>query len=253
MRVRLASLAGLLLIWWVLSLGASQYGLPGPWAVFEAFIDLLVAGKLVSALSVTLTSFAVGGLLAVLIGVPLGILMGVRPWVGRAVDPYLSALYVMPFAAVVPLLVLWFGIDEQVRIVFIFLFTVPQVAIVAYQGARSTPTTMIEVAQTYMASEGQIFRKVLLPHELPFIFTALRLGIGLAIQGMVVSELLISSLTGIGYLLELAAAGLDLASVLAIVVFVMLLGITAVAILQRIEDAVAPWRHGTTIDGGRND
>jgi ABC-type nitrate/sulfonate/bicarbonate transport system permease component len=252
MRVRLASLAGLLLIWWALSLGASAYGLPGPGAVLQSFADLLAGGKLMSALAVTLTSFAVGGLLAVVIGIPLGIFMGVRPWAGRAVDPFLSALYVMPFAAVVPLLVLWFGIDEQVRIVFIFLFTVPQVAIVAYQGARSTPTTMIEVARTYMASEGQIFRKVLLPHEVPFIFTALRLGVGLAIQGMVVSELLISSLTGIGYLLELAAAGLDLASVLAIVVFVMLLGITAVAILQRIEDAVAPWRHGVTIDGGTN-
>lgn len=250
MRIRFGSLAGLLLIWWVLSLGANRYGLPGPHVVAQSFLDLLAGGRFVAALSVTLTSFAVGGLLAVLVGIPLGILMGVRPWIGRAVDPYLSALYVMPFSAVVPLLVLWFGIDELVRIVFIFLFTIPQVAIIAYQGARSTPTTLIEVARTYIASEGQIFRKVLLPHEIPFVFTALRLGVGLAIQGMVVSELLISSLTGIGYLLELASAGLDLASVLAIVAFVMLLGVTAVAILQRVEDAVAPWRHGITIDGG---
>ena len=182
--------------------------------------------------------------------IPLGIAMGVRSWLGRAVDPYLTALYVMPFSAIVPLLVLWFGIDEQVRIVFIFLFTLPQVAIVAYQGAKSTPRTLVEVARTYMANERQIFVKVLIPHEIPFIFTALRLGVGLAIQGMVVSELLIASLTGIGYLLKIAGATLDLATVLAVVLFVMLLGVIAVAILQRIEDSVAPWRQGLTIDGG---
>ena len=250
MRARLGSLVGLIAIWWLLSLGASEFGLPGPTAVFESFVELIENGKLVSALGVTLSSFAVGALLAVLLGVPLGILMGFRPWLGRAVDPYLTALYVMPFSAIVPLLVLWFGIDEQVRIVFIFLFTIPQVAIVSYQGARSTPATLVEVARTYMASERQLFWKVLIPYEIPFIFTALRLGVGLAIQGMVVSELLIASLTGIGYLLKIAGATLDLATTLAIIIFVMLLGITAVAILQRIENSVAPWRHGVTIDGG---
>jgi NitT/TauT family transport system permease protein len=136
--------------------------------------------------------------------------------------------------------------------VFIFLFTLPQVAIVCYQGAKSTPTTQIEVARTFQASEWQIFRKVVLPHEIPFIFTALRLGVGLAIQGLVVSELLIASVRGLGNLIRLASARLDLASVLAVVLFVMLLGIAAVAILQRIENAVAPWRRGTTIEGGTN-
>lgn len=252
MIARLGSLIGLIAIWWILSLGASQFGLPGPPAVFQSFVGLIESGRLISALGVTLSSFAIGGLLAVAIGVPLGILMGFRPWVGRAVDPYLTALYVMPFSAIVPLLVLWFGIDEQVRIVFIFLFTIPQVAIVCYQGARSAPVTLVEVARTYMASERQIFWKVLIPYEVPFIFTALRLGVGLAVQGMVVAELLIASLTGIGYLLEIAGATLDLATTLAIIIFVMVLGITAVAILQRIENSIAPWRHGVTIEEGGN-
>jgi len=252
MIARIGSLIFVLGTWWVMSRGASQFGLPGPEAVWDSFTLMLTKGTLLSALGVTLSSFAVGGIAAVLFGVPLGIAMGVRQWLGRAVDPYLTALYVMPFSAIVPLLVLWFGIDQEVRIVFIFLFTLPQVAIVAYQGARSTPQTLVEVAQTYMASERQIFVKVLLPHEIPFIFTALRLGVGLAIQGMVVSELLIASLTGIGYLLKIAGATLDLATVLAVVLFVMLLGIAAVAILQRIENSVAPWRQSLTIDGGTN-
>jgi ABC-type nitrate/sulfonate/bicarbonate transport system permease component len=73
-----------------------------------------------------------------------------------------------------------------------------------------------------------------------------------AIQGMVVAELLIASIEGLGNLVRLASARLDLASVLAVVLFVMLLGVVAVGIMQRIENAVAPWRRGTTIgDVGR--
>ena len=253
MIARIASLAVVLTVWWLLSLGASEFGLPGPGAVIGSLLDLLSTGRLQAALGVTLSSFAIGALLAVLVGAPLGIFMGFRRRFGIALDPYLGALYVMPFSAIVPLLVLWFGIDTEVRVVFIFLFTVPQVAIVCYQGAKSTPTTLIEVARTYHATERQLFFKVLLPYEVPFIFTALRLGVGLAIQGMIVSELLIASLTGLGYLLRVAGASLDLATVLAVVLFVMLLGIAAVAIMQRIENSVAPWREGLTIDrGGSN-
>lgn len=249
-RARVASLVVVLAAWWLSSLGASQFGLPGPDAVIGSFIALMASGTLPAALGVTLSSFAVGATLAVLVGVPLGTLMGFRRWFGLALDPYLTALYVMPFSAIIPLLVLWFGIDMQVRVVFIFLFTVPQVAIVCYEGAKSTPTTLVDVARTHLASERQIFRKVLLPHEVPFIFTALRLGVGLAIQGMIVSELLIASLTGLGYLLRIAGASLDLATVLAVILFVMLLGIGAVALMQRIENSVAPWRQGYRIDGG---
>lgn len=249
MRTRIVSLVVLIAIWWVLSLGASQFGLPGPVDVLGAFVDLLVSGKLLTALGVTLTSFALGAVLAVLVGVPLGIAMGVWRTFGLAIDPLMSALYVMPFTAVIPLLVLWFGIDELVRLVFIFMFTVPQIAIVCYQGAKSTPTTLIEVAKTYLANPRQIFFNVILPYEIPFIFTALRLGVGLAIQGMIVAELVIQSVRGIGQLLQLASASLDLTTVLAVIIFVMLLGILAVQLMQRIEQSVAPWRERGEMNG----
>jgi NitT/TauT family transport system permease protein len=242
MRARIISLIVILLVWYVTSLGASELGFPGPVQVFGAFVDLISSGKLLSALGVTLGSFALGSLMAVLVGVPLGIGMGIWRQLGLAVDPILTALYVMPFTAVIPLFVLWFGIDELVRMVFIFTFTLPQVAIVCYQGAKSTPKTLVEVARTYLANERQIFFKVILPYEVPFIFTALRLGVGLAIQGMIVAELVIQSVRGLGNLLQVASASLDLTTVLAVIIFVMLLGIAAVALMQRIEQSVAPWR-----------
>jgi NitT/TauT family transport system permease protein len=248
-KARVVSLVVLIGLWWVASLGASQFGLPGPDKVFSSFMELLTSGKLLNALGITLSSFALGALLAVLVGVPLGIGMGIWRTFGLAIDPLLTALYVMPFTAVIPLFVLWFGIDELVRLVFIFTFTVPQVAIVCYQGARSTPTTLVEVAKTYLANPRQIFWKVILPYEVPFIFTALRLGVGLAIQGMIVAELVIQSVSGLGQLLQLASASLDLAAVLAVIIFVMLLGIAAVQLMQRIEQSVAPWRERGGVNG----
>jgi NitT/TauT family transport system permease protein len=90
---------------------------------------------------------------------------------------------------------------------------------------------------------------VILPYEVPFIFTALRLGVGLAIQGMIVAELVIQSVSGLGQLLQLASASLDLATVLAVIIFVMLLGIAAVQLMQRIEQSVAPWRERGGVNG----
>ncbi len=253
MIARLATLGALIAVWWYASLGAGPLGVPGPIEVIGALGRLVASGRLATALTVTLGSFAAGGALAVLVGVPLGILMGVRRSIGLAIDPFMTALYVMPFSAVIPLFVLWFGIDELVRLVFTFTFTLPQVVIVCYQGAKSTPTTLVEVAKTYLASERQIVWKVIIPYEVPFIFTSIGLGVGLAIQAMVVGELLIQSVRGLGYLLQFAVASFDLATVLGVILVIMLLGAGAVSVMQRIEMSVAPWREGMSAGGGGSD
>jgi ABC-type nitrate/sulfonate/bicarbonate transport system permease component len=200
--------------------------------------------------STSLYALVVGGGAAIIVGIPLGVLLGARRTLGRAFDFYFSALFVMPFSAVAPLFVLWFGIDAGVRAIFVFFFTLPQVVIICYQGARTTPERLLEVAHAFRATDLQIFRKVIMPFEVPFIFTALRLGLGRAIQGMVVAELLISSTQGIGWLLEGFSGALDIGGVLAIVLFIMLLGVIANAAVQRLEDAVAPWyRALTAVEG----
>jgi NitT/TauT family transport system permease protein len=133
--------------------------------------------------------------------------------------------------------------------IFIFFFTLPQIVIVCYQGTRSTPEGLIEVARSYLATPREIFIKTVLPYEVPFIFTALRLGVGRAVQGMVVAELLISASQGLGFLITVYSAALDIGAVLAVVLFIMLLGIVASVLVQRIEDAVAPWREGVATTG----
>ena len=249
MKVRLVSLVVLVAAWWVGSLVAGDFVLPSPAATIGRFVDLSVEGRLPRALGIGLQALAVGGSVAILVGVPIGILLGVRRRLGSAFDFYFSALYVTPFSAVAPLFVLWFGIDAGSRMIFIFFFTLPQIIIVCYQGARTTPERLVEEARSYQASGRDVFVKTILPYEIPFIFTALRLGVGRAVQGMVIAELLISATQGLGFLITVYGAALDIAAVLAVVLFIMLLGIVASLLVQRVEDAIAPWRHGTTTTG----
>lgn len=249
MRTRFISLVVLIGAWFAGSAVAGDFVLPSPATTLGRFIDLMVEGRLSLALGIGLSALAVGGSMAVLVGIPLGILLGVRRRLGSAFDFYFSALYVMPFSAVAPLFVLWFGIDAGSRMIFIFFFTLPQIVIVCYQGARSTPEGLIEVARSFQARPRDVFFKTILPFEVPFIFTALRLGVGRAVQGMVVAELLISATQGLGFLIIVYSATLDIGAVLAVVLVIMLLGIVASLIVQRIEDAIAPWRHGATTTG----
>lgn len=249
MRTRIISLVVLIGAWFAGSAVAGGFVLPSPATTLGRFIDLMAEGRLSLALGIGLSALAVGGSMAVLVGIPLGILLGVRRRLGSAFDFYFSALYVMPFSAVAPLFVLWFGIDAGSRMIFIFFFTLPQIVIVCYQGARSTPEGLIEVARSFQARPRDVFFKTILPFEVPFIFTALRLGVGRAVQGMVVAELLISATQGLGFLIIVYSATLDIGAVLAVVLVIMLLGIVASLIVQRIEDAIAPWRHGVTTTG----
>jgi ABC-type nitrate/sulfonate/bicarbonate transport system permease component len=248
-RTRLISLVVLVVAWFAGSAIAGDLVLPSPATTLGRFIDLTVEGRLPRALAIGITSLAVGGGAAVLVGIPLGILLGVRRRLGSAFDFYFSALYVTPFSAVAPLFVLWFGIDASARMIFIFFFTLPQIVIVCYQGARSTPEGLIEVARSFRARPRDVFFKTILPYEVPFIFTALRLGVGRAVQGMVVAELLISAAQGLGFLITVYSATLDIGAVLAVVLFIMMLGIIASMLVQRVEDAIAPWRKGVSTTG----
>lgn len=243
-RVRTTSIVVVFLGWWVASFFASELTVPSPFLVLSDFATLVTSGRLPAALVISLKAFAIGGTLSILIGIPLGIVMGVRRVIGQAFDQYFSALYVMPMSAIVPLLVLWFGIDLRSRVIFILIFTVPQIVITAYQGTRDTPDDLIEVARAFGGNERDIFFKAIIPHTIPFIITALRLGVGRAVQGLVVAELLLAGTRGIGFLINIYSASLNLSTVLAIILFLMALGIVLTAIVRRFENALTPWLEG---------
>lgn len=242
MRPPVVAFVGILLVWQFLSFDQPAYLLPGPAVVLTRLWELTgVRPILWDALGLSLGALIAGGALAFAVGVPLGIAMGANGPLERAVGPYANALYVAPVSALTPLFVWWFGIGLEPRIATVFVFSAPVIILTCYRGARETPRTMVEVARVYGAGGLQIFRSVVLPHAVPYIVTAARLGLGRAVKGTVLAELVIST-TGLGELLSGYAHVFDTASLMASVIFLILFGVVLQAIVARIEVAVAPWR-----------
>jgi NitT/TauT family transport system permease protein len=229
-------------IWWVLSIGQPRYLLPGPPDVFSRFFDLTVTSRnLWGALTLSLAALLLGGVLAFVIGVPLGILMGANKNIEHIFGPYVNAFYVAPVSALTPLFVWWLGIGLAPRVATVFVFAAPVIILTCYRGARETPRTLVEAAQVFGASSQQVFRKTIVPHAIPYIITASRLGLGRAIKGTVLAELVVS-ITGLGEMISEAAHVFDTPTLMATLLFLLLLGVVATAVLARFEVAITPWR-----------
>ncbi len=238
----LVSFSVFVTIWFVASLDQPKYILPSPTDVLRAFGEMAFeTGELWTALSITVVSLVIGGGLALAVGVPLGMLMGSQRRIEHAFDMYVNALYVAPVSALTPLFIYWLGIDLAPRVATVFIFALPQVVITCFRGARGTPTTYLQVARSFRATRRQIFSKVLLPHEVPFIVTAIRLGLGQAIKGAVLAELLVST-TGLGLLLTGYSQVFDTASLIAVLLVLMTIGILGTSLVARFERAISPWR-----------
>jgi ABC-type nitrate/sulfonate/bicarbonate transport system permease component len=238
----LLMLAAVLAGWHLISLTVPPYQLPGPSRVVDKFFALTVTGgELWEALWISLAALGAGAALALGVGVPLGIAAGANVTLERAVEPYVNALFVAPVSALTPLFVYWFGLGLPPRIATVFIFCAPVIMLTCYRGARETPRTLAEVARVYGANDRQVFRSVVVPHSVPYIATAARLGLGRAIKGTVLAELVIS-VTGLGALLDNFSHVFDTASIIATLIFLLLLGVLIQVVAARVEIAVAPWR-----------
>jgi ABC-type nitrate/sulfonate/bicarbonate transport system permease component len=201
------ALAAVVLLWWLATRGAgaenrlvSPVILPSPLEVIRSFPSLLNERALLQSIAATLRRVLVGFGLGVLVGVPLGIAAGSWRLVEAAGAPLALFGRNLPVAALIPLTILWFGIDETQKVMFIFIATVPFIYSDTVAAVAGVPDRYVETAQTLGASSFQIVRKVLLALALPDIYNSLRHLFGLAFGYIMLAEL-INAQHGLGYLL----------------------------------------------------
>jgi len=230
--------AGLLLVWYAGHLWIPL--LPTPTAVVGAFQTQLQNGALISALLQSLYAILLGFGIAVLVGIPLGFLMGISSTLELLLDPYVNALYVVPLAGLIPAMILWFGSGLEIRVVVVFLFAVFPILINTLEGAKTTPEEYVKIAKSFGASTPFIVRNVLLPHDVPYIVAGLRLGMGLAVRGLVVTELIVS-VTGFGQIINEWGASLRMEGVLSVVIVLMSLGVVSTWLLNVAADLLVNW------------
>jgi NitT/TauT family transport system permease protein len=240
-RTLLSILAGLAL--WEIAgrLTANPLFFVPPSEVAVAFWKLLQSGQLARDSWVSAQEFFIGFGLAVLIGIPLGILIATSRLMSAYVEPWMNGLYATPTIALAPLFLLWFGIDIWSKVAVVFLSALFPIVINTATGIESTDRNVLEAARSFNASRNQVFTKVLIPSAIPFIVAGMRLAVGRGIVGVVVGELF-AARAGLGFLIITASQVFDTAGLFVGVVVLAVAGIVSMELLKMLERRIAPWR-----------
>ena len=230
----------ILIVWQLVARFISPIFFTSPTAIAQAFYETTVNGELPYFLGQSLEVMVYGLLTAIAVGIPLGIAMARIRWLDWALDLPINALYAMPLVAVVPLLVLWFGIYLKAKIIVVFLFAVFPVLINTYQGVRECDKNMLEVAQSFRSSELRTWQDVLLPFALPYIIAGVRLAIGRGLIGMIIAEFY-TTISGLGFMITKYANVFEMDKTFVPVIVLMVLGVSLTTLLKWIGRRIAPW------------
>jgi len=239
--VTVAALALLLAFWEYFGRDINPIFGSYPSAIAAAFIELARSGKLGAALLQSLQPFAVGYGLAIAFGVPLGLVVG-RFWVAEAaLGLLITGGYALPLVALVPLLVLWFGLGFMVKAAVIFLMSLFPICINTWLGVKSVPKTLIDVGKSLVAPNSVILRRIVLPATLPYIMAGIRLAVGRAVVGMVVAEFL-TTITGLGAIIITSANNFETDKMFVPIIVLMVLAVGLNALIGWLERVIAPWQ-----------
>src|SRR2546423_649442 len=212
-----------------------------PSRILRAGYEMFADGSIYPHLAVSGYEFLVGYGMAIVIGVPLGILMG---WYGRinaVLDPFVSALYATPRIALLPLLMIWFGIGLMSKIAIVFLGAIFPILVNTITGVRTLNADFVKVSRSFGANDRQIFLTVALPSSVPLLLTGLRLGLGHALVGIVVGEMY-GATHGLGFLIATAGARFQTDKVMVGIIIIAARGLVMAGLLRLIERRFARWR-----------
>lgn len=245
---RAAIPAAVLLGWWAVSgLGLLPAAvLPPIPDVLLAGWDLAVSGQLATSLGASLLRVLAG----VLLGAGLGLLLGLFSGLSKAgedlVDGSLQIVRAIPFLAVVPLFIAWFGIDETFKVLLIAFATVAPMYAYVYLAVRGIDRKLVEAARGYGLAGGRLIREVVLPLSLPGILMALRISLSISIGALIAAEN-VGTRVGLGYLVSLAQQYNRVDYLFLCVVVYAALGLIFDALVRLLERGLLPWRKGVSL------
>ncbi|HEX3441348.1 MAG TPA: ABC transporter permease [Pseudolabrys sp.] len=239
---RYGFVALILIVWEIVGPFINPIFFSYPSRIAIAFYDLTASGDLPYYLGQSLEVMLYGLGIAIVVGIPLAVAMARVRWLDWALDLPINALYATPMVALVPLLVLWFGIYLKAKIIVVFLFAVFPILINTYQGVRECDKNMIEVARSFRSSERRMWQDVLLPFALPYIAAGIRLAIGRGLVGMVIAEFY-TTISGLGFMITRYANVFEMDKTFVPVVVLMVMGVSLTTGLKWVERRLAPWSH----------
>ena len=236
------SVVGGLLLWEFVSrvLIANQLFLAAPTQIINAIYTLTVAGEMERHVAISAIEFAIGYVIAAVIGIGFGFGMASNVRFKQALQPWISGFYATPTIALAPLFILWLGIGIWSKVLVVIFLVLFPVTINTEAGLRTTSDRLVEMLKSFGASRSQIFFKVSLPSALPFILAGLKLGIGRGLIGVVVAELF-GSRAGLGRLISQSADAFNMPELFAGVIVLAVAGIAMTAGFGWLEKRLVPW------------
>jgi NitT/TauT family transport system permease protein len=239
--IRTASVAVFFVIWEYYGRRMDPIFMAPPSAIFEAAVTLIRSGALEKAMVQTLWPFAVGMALTVIVGILLGIVMAQWRTLEYVLDPFINALYAIPRIALVPLIILWAGLEFAGKVTILVSVAIFPITVNTYAGIRDVRGSMLEIGRAYGATEWQIFWKIVLPAAVPFIMAGVRLAVGLAIIGIIVAEFF-TAISGLGGMIVEYANVFATAKLFVPIIVIALIGVILTELVMWLERRMSRWR-----------
>ena len=235
------SIAAGIAIWEIAGRSTSQAFMVPFSVTIKALWQLMLTGEFIRQFADSSELFLTGFILALIVGMPTGMLLARVRVLRIGVEPYIMILYATPMVALIPFILSMMGFGFAPKVLVVFLFAVVPVIYNTVEGARSIKPELIEVAHSFRSTEWALWRDVMVPYTLPYAMTGVRQAIGRALVGMIAAEFFLSS-TGLGQLIMTASQNFDTAGVFASVLVIALIGVALMRAGLAIEQHFARWR-----------
>ncbi len=230
-----------LIAWQLIGERTNKIILPPLSSVLKADYTLFASGMIWPHLEITTIEFLIGLAIAIAIGIPVGLLMGWTRKVNFALDPLLSMTYSIPFIAVIPLIILWFGIGITSKIVTVVFIAIFPIILNTMTGVKRADESLLKVGKSFGASKWNLFSTVVVPGAFPYILSGLRLALGRALVGAIAAEL-VASTAGLGWLIARYGGTFQTDKMLAVILVVALIGVVSTEVLKKAESHFDAWR-----------
>jgi NitT/TauT family transport system permease protein len=215
--------------------------LSGPSAIAKRFWEDLLRGSLLDDLKYSGTNFVLGLIMAIAAGVVVGVIVGWYKRISMIAGPFLNALYATPRVAMVPLIIIWFGIDYKSKVFIVFISAFFPVLVNTVGGMRAIDRDLLRAARAFCATDWQIFKTVAIPGAVPFILTGVRQGVALGLIGVVVGEMFGGS-QGIGFMVAYGGQTFATDTLFVGVIIIAFAGIVLTALAEKLERRFSEWR-----------
>jgi len=245
--VRIVSVVLTFAVWEWYGRGVDPIFFSYPTAILEAVPAMVRSGELQANLFASVQSLAIGLAIAIFLGTFFGLLMGRYRFIDQLFDVQINALYATPNVALIPLIILWFGLGTTAKVTIIFLSGFFPIVINTHAGVRNISRGLVEVALAEAASQAQIFTKIVIPAALPFIATGIRLAMGRAVVAMVVAEMF-TAVVGLGGAIVNYGNAFATDKLFVVIIVLALLGVSLTESVRWLERHLASWKETERAD-----